>query len=130
MSNNSIYAILVDSSLAIRDALPPALQTLANVKVYASAATAREGVNRIREHARAWGLVVLEVGLDCGGGFYLLRSCQGRARHQQVIVFTSYATRWMRAHCLSLGADAVFDKSTELDAFMGYCRKLSVSSRH
>ena len=83
MSNNSIYAILVDSSLAIRDALPPALETLANVKVSASAGTAREGITRIREHASGWGLVVLEVGLDRGGGFDMLRSCLGRARHQQ-----------------------------------------------
>jgi hypothetical protein len=31
----------------------------------------------------------------------------------------------MRAKCLALGADRVFDKSTEIDALIQYCDRLA-----
>tara|TARA_Y100001972_G_C7660621_1_gene333153 strand:- start:452 stop:634 length:183 start_codon:yes stop_codon:yes gene_type:complete len=34
---------------------------------------------------------------------------------------TNYATADARQRCLAAGADAVFDKSTELDAFLAFC---------
>ena len=37
------------------------------------------------------------------------------------MVLTNYPTPEMRRRCIALGADAVFDKSTELDAFFEHC---------
>jgi DNA-binding NarL/FixJ family response regulator len=41
-----------------------------------------------------------------------------------VVVLTNYPTQEMRRRCLALGADAVFDKSNELEAFFEYCSSL------
>jgi DNA-binding NarL/FixJ family response regulator len=38
-----------------------------------------------------------------------------------VVVLTNYATADIRQRSLALGADAVFDKSNELDEFFAYC---------
>jgi two-component system OmpR family response regulator len=38
---------------------------------------------------------------------------------------TNYATPDIRKRCAQLGADAVFDKSNEIDALVEYCSQLS-----
>jgi DNA-binding NarL/FixJ family response regulator len=40
-------------------------------------------------------------------------------------VLSNYATDAMRARCLSLGADEVFDKSAQIDALIAYCHRLA-----
>lgn len=41
-----------------------------------------------------------------------------------MVVLSNYVTPDMRARCMGLyGADAVFDKSTEIDALLQYCRQ-------
>jgi len=39
-------------------------------------------------------------------------------------VLSNYATSDMRERCAQLGVDAVFDKSTELDDMLAWCRGL------
>ncbi len=46
--------------------------------------------------------------------------------HQRVVVLSNYATPAMRERCTELGANAVFDKSSELEEFLAYCGSLSV----
>jgi two-component system OmpR family response regulator len=53
-----------------------------------------------------------------------LKNCGHHAGQQRVIVLSNYATADIRARCLALGADAVFDKSTELDIFLDYCAQV------
>ena len=43
------------------------------------------------------------------------------AARQKVVVLSNYATPDMRKRCAQLGADAVFDKSNEIDALVDYC---------
>ena len=38
-----------------------------------------------------------------------------------MVVLSNYATTDMRKRCSQLGADAVFDKSNEIDALIDYC---------
>ena len=40
---------------------------------------------------------------------------------QQVVVLSNYATQDIRRRCVQLGADAVFDKSNEIDALLDFC---------
>jgi DNA-binding NarL/FixJ family response regulator len=42
-----------------------------------------------------------------------------------VLVLSNYATPDMRKRCAQLGADAVFDKSNEIDALVDYCLALA-----
>jgi two-component system, OmpR family, response regulator len=54
----------------------------------------------------------------------VLEACQDRSRDQRVVVLSNYATPDMRKRCADLGADAVFDKSNEIDALVDYCLAL------
>ena len=42
-----------------------------------------------------------------------------------MVVLSNYATGDMRKRCAQMGADAVFDKSNEIDALVEYCVELS-----
>ena len=51
------------------------------------------------------------------GGLEVLAQLPGELAGRKVYVLTNYATADLREACVRLGADAVFDKSTELDEF-------------
>jgi DNA-binding NarL/FixJ family response regulator len=115
-----LTTILVEDSRTIRDSLIPALEELAGARVVATAETAQAAIDALALHA-TWQLAVVDLFLKEGSGLTVIRACQGRASSQHLIVLTNYPSAEMRRRCLALGADAVFDKSTELDAFFEHC---------
>ena len=50
----------------------------------------------------------------------------GPYRLRLMVVLTNYATPDIRRKSIECGADAVFDKSTEIDPFLELCRQYSV----
>ena len=55
----------------------------------------------------------------------MLQAAQQREPDCAMVVLSNYATKDMRAKCLALGAQRVFDKSTEIDALIQYCSDLA-----
>jgi two-component system OmpR family response regulator len=51
----------------------------------------------------------------------VLEACRDRDPAQKVVVLSNYATPEMRRKCTLLGADAVFDKATEVEDLIDYC---------
>ena len=51
----------------------------------------------------------------------ILTGCRNREPYQKIVLLTNYATPEILKQAAALGADAVFDKSTELDLMMAYC---------
>lgn len=116
-----LYAILVEDNPTIRDTLIPTLEELANIQVVAIAETAEQAIELGRQIPAAWRLMVLDLFLRDGSGLDVLEALAPLEAGHEVIVFTNYATPDVRERCLHLGANAVFDKSTEIDAFVDYC---------
>lgn len=117
----SLATILVEDSSTIRESLIPAMVELADMRVLTVAETSPEAVAALETHRDIWQIAVVDLFLRQGTGFDVLRACQERSRHQRVVVLTNYATDQIRRRCLELGADGVFDKSIELDAFFNQC---------
>jgi two-component system, OmpR family, response regulator len=63
--------------------------------------------------------------LRSGNGLEVLRVFQTRRPDQHMLVLTNYATPEIRRRAIDAGADAVFDKSTEIDVFFEVCRSYS-----
>lgn len=118
-----LATILVEDSETIRSTLIPAMEELAGLDVVATAATQEEGLRALATHG--WRVAVIDLFLAEGSGLGVLRGCEHRAANQVVIVLTNYATAQMRQRCLDLGADRVFDKSTEIEEFFTYCQTLA-----
>jgi len=121
LSPVSRAAYLIEDNLTIRENLIPAMEDLADVQVVGVAGSEREACAWLTGHAADWDLVVVDLFLSEGSGLGVVRACRGRRSDQLVIVLTNYATPDIRRRCLAAGADAIFDKSNELEAFFAYC---------
>lgn len=112
-------ALLIEDNPTIRDSLIPTLQELASIHVSGVAETPEEAVQLAG--TTDWNLMILDMFLKNGSGLSVLHALRSRVRGQRIVVLTNYATPDIRERCASLGSDAVFDKSTELDDFFQYC---------
>jgi DNA-binding NarL/FixJ family response regulator len=117
----SLVTILVEDNLAIRESLLAAMDELTDLEVVATAETASQAARALEAYNDSWDLAVVDLFLKQGSGLAVLRACQERPPSRHVLVLTNYPTADIRRRCLELGADAVFDKSTELEAFFDRC---------
>jgi DNA-binding NarL/FixJ family response regulator len=121
-SATGVLVFLIEDNLLIRANLVAALVELANVRIVGEVASEREAVDWLRAHPDDWQLAVVDLFLAQGSGLGVLRACRTRRAHQKAVVLSNYMTSEMRARCTALGADAIFDKSTEVDEFLAYCK--------
>jgi DNA-binding NarL/FixJ family response regulator len=70
-------------------------------------------------------LLIVDIFLKSGSGLGVLRFARGLTKPHKVVVLSNYATTDIRRKCFELGADKVFDKSTEIDALMFYCEQVA-----
>lgn len=120
-----LATILIEDSPAIRKSLIPALAELADVQVIATAETADQGIAALKAHGDTWRLAIVDMSLKAGNGLQVLGAGRERRGDQHMVVLTNYATLAIRRKSTEYGADAVFDKSTELDQFLELCRQYS-----
>ncbi len=124
---------LVEDSSVIRDNLVATLQELAPVLVLGYAADEASAVQWLAAPGHGVDLVIVDLFLHGGSGLGVLRAAHALPGVGKMAVLSNYATPDMRERCLLLGADRVFDKSTEIDALIDYCVALagpvSVSGR-
>jgi len=114
-------AYIVEDSPTIRDNLIETLHELAEVDPVGVAETENEGKAWLAQHQDDWDVAIVDLFLKQGNGLRVVESCKRRRPTQKVIVLSNHATSDMRRRCAALGADAVFDKSTEIDALLDYC---------
>ena len=112
---------IVEDNATIRENLIGTLEELACIKALGWAETESEARSWLAGHAQDWDLAIVDLFLKQGSGLGVLEAFQGRRVGQRVVVLSNYATEDMRKRCAQLGADAVFDKSNEIDALVEYC---------
>ncbi|MDP2819198.1 MAG: response regulator [Polaromonas sp.] len=117
----ALITYLVEDNQTILENLIETLTEIAMVKVVGHAATEADATRWLTVHDGQWQLAVVDMFLQEGSGMGVLAGCQQREPYQKVVVLTNYATAAIRERSLALGADAVFDKSNELDEFFAYC---------
>jgi DNA-binding NarL/FixJ family response regulator len=117
---------IVEDSAVIREDLIAALEELTAVTVVGSAADEQSAVQWLSDGQHAADLVIVDLFLQAGSGLGVLRAIgPRRTPRTRWVVLSNFATPDMRRRCLELGADAVFDKSKDIDALMLYCRSLA-----
>lgn len=121
----AVNAYIVEDNDLIRDNLVETLTELAGIHTIGHASTEVDACAWLAGHPGDWDLLVVDLFLLQGNGLGVLRKCRQRTAVQKVVVLSNYATDDIRNRCLACGADAIFDKSTELDLFIDYC-----SARH
>lgn len=116
-----LKVFLVEDSHTIRDSLIPTLQELVGAEVV-KAVEGESDARRWLAANRDWSLAAVDLFLKDGSGLGVLAATQTRKHRQAVVILTNYATADVRSRCMRLGANGVFDKSTQLEEFFDYCR--------
>jgi DNA-binding NarL/FixJ family response regulator len=119
----ALRTYIVEDNATIRENLIATLEELAPVASLGWAETERDARAWLAAN-REWDLLIVDLFLQQGSGLGVLEACQARGRGQRVVVLSNYATTDMRKRSAELGADAVFDKSNEIDALVDYCLAL------
>ena len=117
---------LVEDNPIIRENLAETLNELVGAEVVGFADTQHEATQWLCDPSHEWDVAVVDIFLKHGNGIQVVASLQCDNRQRRVIVLSNYASLDIRNQCLSLGADAVFDKSTELDDLLAYCAKVKL----
>ena len=115
-----LRAFIVDDSSTVRDNLIETLKELAQVEPVGMAETEHEA-RRWATRNPEWDVAIVDLFLREGSGMNVVEALRQRKPGQQVVVLSNHATRDVRWRCAQLGADAVFDKSTEIEALIEYC---------
>lgn len=117
----ALITYLVEDNLTVLDNLVDTLKEIADIEIAAYSSTQAEAIHWLEMHDGQWHLAIVDLFLKQGSGLGVLAGCRKRADYQRIVVLTNYATPEIRQRAAALGADAVFDKSTELDELIAYC---------
>lgn len=116
-----LISYLAEDNEAIARNLIETLQEICEVRVVAVGATQTEASQWLALHDSEWDLAIVDLFLKEGSGLGVLAGCRNRSFRQKVVVLTNYATPEIRKRATELGANAVFDKSSELEQLFAYC---------
>lgn len=118
-------AYIVEDNVTVRDSLIGTLEELVPIKAIGVAETEYEGTRWLARNDAQWDLAIVDLLLKEGSGLGVVRACRYRHPTQKMVVLSNHATPEIRWRCAQLGADAVFDKSTEIDDLVRYCVALA-----
>ena len=113
--------LLVEDHAVTQELLRQMLALVPGAEVVHVATTSAAAVDWLSRHEDGWELAVIDLFLADGHGFDVLRACRKVRREQRAVVVSNYTRDPVRDHARQAGADAVFDKSFELDALVEYC---------
>jgi len=116
---------LIEDDEEARDAMATLLRQSLSVEIVGFGDNERSVTHWLSSHDRGWDLAIVDLQLRQGSGFAALQWCATRLPDQKVVVLSNLVSEDARSRCLSLGADAVFDKASEIDALVDYCRALA-----
>ncbi len=124
MDAPELHAYVAEDNPSLCETLVGTLQELTCVRVISTGHTEAQASAWLSQHPADWDLLVVDLFLRGGSGMHLVESLGPRARWQKIVLFSNYVTAGVRKRSAQLGVDAVFDKSTELDALVDYCARL------
>jgi DNA-binding NarL/FixJ family response regulator len=122
----SLTIFLVEDEPALRKQLVDLVQAFLDADVIGWADTEQDALTWLHAHPNTWHFAIVDIHLAEGTGFGVLSNFT-EAHKGKVVMLTNSATTANRTRCLQLGADAVFDKSAELEEFIEYCSNVNLN---
>lgn len=116
---------IIEDSPVIRQSLIETLEELVPVTVVAVAEDELTALHWLADSRNPVDLVIVDLFLKSGSGLGVLRNIQPIRQPCKIVVLSNYATKDIRQKCFDLGADQVFDKSTEIESLIAYCGDLA-----
>ena len=118
---------IVEDSPVIRDGLIATLEELGPVQVLGWAADEASALQWLGQPGHGAELLIVDLFLRGGSGMGVLRALGTGLGAPRLVVLSNYATPDVRRKCLDMGAERVFDKSSEIEALLAYCGQLAAA---
>lgn len=117
-----LNALVVDDSELIRTRLAELLRSMPGMDAVDTAVNLAEALDRV--DANPPSMLFLDLHLPDGNATQILGALRRRAPAMRIVMLTNDATEFNRGKCVAEGADAFFDKSTELDGALAWVQLL------
>ncbi|MET0209304.1 MAG: response regulator [Burkholderiaceae bacterium] len=124
-SDAALTCFLVEDNAVIRENLVATLEEMVDMRVLGHAIDEGSALRWLSQGERQCDLLIIDIFLNQGTGLNVLRAAGQRLPAARRVILSNYATPDMRQRCMALGADRVFDKSSELEDLLAYCQALS-----
>ncbi|MES3010306.1 MAG: response regulator [Pseudomonadota bacterium] len=124
MASGPLRTYIVEDNPTIRENLIATLEEMAGVQAVGMADNEIEAKAWLTRDGAKWDIAIVDLFLKQGSGLGVISACRDRHPSHKVVVLSNYATADIRQRCLVMGADAVFDKSNEIEALVDYCLAL------
>ena len=112
-----LRVFLVEDLQGMRRLIQDLLASIGGLQLVGTAGTEAEANLWLDEHPGEWDVAIIDLVLEQGSGLGVVGRAKRVPQAGKVAVFSSYASKAVREHCLVLGADSVFEKS-ETAAFI------------
>ena len=125
-----LRAFIVEDNAIVLENLAASLEEMADVQVVGSVGDERAALDWLNAGSDRCDVVIVDIFLKSGSGLGVLRGMRSYAPPPDRVVLTNYATSDMRSRCETLGAEAVFDKSTDIEAMVDWFSRRNRPRRH
>ncbi len=117
---HKLRALIIEDSPAILENLQGLLEELELVQVVGTAVDEAQACAWMDARTNGCDVAIIDMFLTQGNGLNILQHMQSYRRPPERVVLTNYATEDMRSRCTALGAEAIFDKSTEIEDLVAW----------
>jgi DNA-binding NarL/FixJ family response regulator len=121
---DKIKTFIVEDSSVVRENLIAALEESAPIEVIGVAEDEPSAIAWLLAAEHRCELIIVDIFLRSGTGLGVLKGIRGLTTQTKRVVLSNHATPDIRAKCLELGADEVFDKSNELEQMLFFVNRL------
>lgn len=126
-SRSWMKVFIVEDAANMQVALQDLVCSVVDAEIVGVVGSEAAAVEWADAHPGGWELAIVDLTLDQGDGFNIVRHLKQVPQRGAVVVFSAFVTDVIRRHCLSLGADAVFHK-TQSRELAGYIQELAGSA--
>lgn len=124
-----LKVFLIEDSLLMQSTLSELLDILGGYEVIGGASTESEATEWLHKHRGEWNVATVDLVLQDGSGFNIVRRCREWAPPgTRVVVLSDYVTPSVAQKCRALGADAAFTKG-DVEGLAAYFTNLSRDRR-
>jgi DNA-binding NarL/FixJ family response regulator len=108
---NALKVFIVEDAVNMQVALTDMVCAVADAEIVGVVASELTAVEWTAANSGQWDLAIVDLTLEQGDGFSIVRRLKQEPKCGLVVVFSGFVTDVIRRHCRSLGADAVFHKT-------------------
>lgn len=106
----TLRVLIAEDSSNVVEALADMLATTGPAQVVGVVESEAEALDWAETHPTAWDLAIVDLILDQGAGFNVIRRLKQHNAAGRIVVFSGFTSDVIRLHCRNLGADLVLGK--------------------